>query len=111
MTVELIDFDPITGMKTLLEFDDVHPQKFHVHYQQDVTAILERNKELQKHPDYKKQGIKRGMQHVASIPLVWTQHLLHKHGIDVMKADHWPKLRRLLQDPQYRHLRATLGDI
>lgn len=110
MPAELIDYDPITGLHTYIEFDEVHPTKFHVHHRQDVQAILERNKELQKHSDYKKDGIKNGMQHVASIPVIWQQHLLSK-GIDILKREDWPKLRQLLSDPKYRHLRATLGDI
>jgi hypothetical protein len=111
MAVELLDFDPTTGMQTLVEFDETNPKKFHIHHRQDVTAILERNKELQKHPEYKRDGIKRGMQHVASIPDIWAHFLLKHKGINVLHAADWPKLRQILKDPQFKHLRATLGDI
>ena len=111
MSLELIDVDPITGMQTLLEFDEVDPRKFHIHHRQDVEPLLERNKQLQNNPDYKRDGIKAGMQHVASVPDIWVHYLLRKKGIDVFNNDHWPKLKQLLSDPGYRHLRATLGNI
>lgn len=111
MSAELIEHDPLTGLQTFLEFDEVNPRKFHIHHRQDVEPIIERNKELQKHPDYKKDGIRNGMQHVASIPEIWVHWLrLHK-GIDVFKKDDWPKLRALLMDPEHKYLRPTLGDI
>lgn len=110
MTTELIEHDPLTGLQTWLEFDEVDPRKFHIHHRQDVTALLERNKELQKHPEYKREGIKGGMQHVASIPLVWVK-ILKQKGIDVYSRDDWPKLRALLMDPENKYLRPTLGDI
>jgi hypothetical protein len=109
--IELIDVNPITGLQTLIEFDAHNPKKFHIHHRQDVTAIIERNKELQKHPEYKKQGIKRGMQHVATVPDIWQHHLLKHHNINVLKKSDWPRFKKILQDPAYKHLRATLGDI
>ena len=111
MSAELISRDPLTGLETWLEFDELNPKKFHIHHRQDVEPILERNKLLQNDPDYKKLGIKNGLQHVASVPDVWIHHLLKKHNVNVMSREDWPKVKRLLSQPEYRHLRATLGTI
>jgi hypothetical protein len=111
MSIERIDYDPVTGVETLLEFNESEPGKFHIHHRQDVQPILERNKMLQNDPDYKKQGIKQGMQHIASIPPVWAHHFKKKFGLDVFVPEARPKLHKLLQDPQFQFLRSTLGRI
>lgn len=111
MSLELIDVDPITGMQTLLEFDEVNPRKFHIHHRQDVQPLLERNKILQNDPDYKREGIKAGMQHLASVPDIWVHYLKRRKNIDVFNKNDLPKIKQLLRDPAYKFLRATLGDI
>lgn len=110
MTIEVIDFDEFSGVQTLIEFDDVNPRKFHIHHRQDVQRIIESNKELQKHPEYKSDGIKGGMQHVARIPEIMVKYL-QQQGINVYSRNDWPKLRKLLMDPAHKYLRPTLGDI
>lgn len=107
---ELIDVDPLSGLRTYLEFDDLEPTKFKIRHLQDVEPILEHNKALQNEPDYKKGGIKQGWQHVAHIPDIVILEWL-KEGIDVMNKDHWPAVKRKLADPGWRYLRTTLGGI
>ena len=111
MSIELIDDDPLTGVKTYLEFDEVNPRKFHIHKRQDVQPILEANKLLQNDPEYKKNGIKHGMQHIARIPEIWVHYFMKKYGLDIMRREARPKLHKLLQDPAYKFLRTTLGRI
>jgi len=108
MSRELISIDPATGVRTWLEFDEVNPRKFHIHHDQDVEAIIEHNKVLQNDADYKKHGIKNEFHHVAHIPDIVVMQWLQE-GIDVMRKEHWPAVRRKLLDPMYRHLRTTLG--
>jgi hypothetical protein len=44
---------------------------------------------------------------VASIPIgVQYKWLIH-HGVDVMNRDHWPKVKRLLNDPEWRYLKTA----
>jgi hypothetical protein len=107
--VEMIDRDPVTGLETWIECDE-SAKKFHIHHRQDVSQALEDNKRLQIVDDYKKQGIKRSWMHYAHIPdvvvIAWM-----KEGIDVFNPDHLPAVKRKLRDPEYRHLRTTLGAI
>jgi hypothetical protein len=43
----------------------------------------------------------------ASIPeniaLLWKQ----LYGVDAWKAEHWPAVKRLLNDPDWKHMRPT----
>ena len=106
---ELIDHDEITGMSVWFEADE-NNKKFHIHHTQDVTGVLEKNKQLQNADEYKRAGIKAGWQHVAHIPDVVVMQWW-KEGIDVFNPDHLPAVKRKLRDPQYRHLRTSLGAI
>jgi hypothetical protein len=109
MSRELLDHDPMTGMSTWFEVDESQ-KKFHIHTTQDVTDFIEKNKLLQNAPDYKKAGIKAGWQHVAHIPDV-VVHKWMREGINVFNPDHKDAVLRKLRDPEYRHLRTTLGAI
>ena len=105
---QFMDHDPTTGITT--HFEWLGEGKFHLHYTQDVGPLLEQNKRLQNDPDHKKGGIKAGFQHVATIPNIVIAQW-RKLGVDIYNPNHTDKIRALLRDPVYRHLRTTLGDI
>lgn len=71
---------------------------------QDVESILEANK---REAAAKAQGAKRAkdMRKVASIPLIVVEQWL-KQGVDVFNPEHTVKVKRMLQDPEYRYLRT-----
>lgn len=109
MSRELIEHDPLTGMS--LWFEPLESEKkFRIHHTQDVAPALERNKLLQNANDYKKAGIKSGFQHFAHIPDIVVMQWW-KEGIDVFNPSHIEAVKRKLRDPEYRHLRTTLGGI
>lgn len=107
-TKELMEYDPLTGMS--LYFEWLGDGKFNLHHEEDVEPLLERNKLLQNADDYKKNGIKGGFQHVATIPnsviMQWR-----KEGVDINNPNHTEAIKRKLRDPAYRYLRTTLGGI
>lgn len=106
---ELIDYDPINGISEFLIMEPGSRQ-FKVRREQDVEPILDANKRMQNDPDYKREGIKRNFQHFAHIPeIVYLQWL--KEGIDALNPHHIDAVKRKLRDPEYRHLRTTLGGI
>ena len=110
MAKELIDHDIYSGLSTWLEFDELQPGKFHIHYAQDVGKTLDANREAYNDDEAKKQGIKAGWWHVAHIPdvvvLQWR-----KEGIDVFNPEHTPRIKAKLADPEYRYLRTSAGQI
>jgi hypothetical protein len=79
---------------------------------QDVEPIFDQNKELQNEglsgDGYSESG---DLRRVASIPLVIVHKWLSEEGLNVFNDEHWPKIKRKLNDPEYRHLRTSLGRI
>jgi len=74
--------------------------------QHDVTPILKSN------------AIKRGlgrdyyatdpdMWKAASIPIGVMYEWLTKYGVDVLNEDHWPAVKKLLNDPEWRYLKTA----
>ena len=75
---------------------------------QDVDPILDANKS-----DYNsgRDGYtpSRALKKVAEIPLVVYQMWMDKYGIDALKKDHAPAVKRLLNSSEWRHLRTAPG--
>jgi hypothetical protein len=78
---------------------------------QDVEPLLELNKkELNGDSMYGPQN-NSGMRKVASIPLVVIEKWKRELGVDVFNKDHMPKVKQLLNDPEYRWLRTHESNI
>ena len=108
--MKLVDYDPLTGMKTFVEYnasDDVIVVK----EEQDVTALLNRNKALYNEPDHRKHGMKECFMHAATIPPIIIHKWLKEDGIDFFKNEHWPRVQKKLNDPEFRFLRTSAGRI
>jgi len=103
MTKRLFRRDPQRGMNIWWEDTD---DGFAIHYEQDVEPILELNKTKQNAGrDYYAKDSE--MWRVASIPVTVQYAWLTKHGVDVHNEDHWPRVRRLLNDPDWRYLKTA----
>jgi hypothetical protein len=95
--------DPERGLKIFWEST---PEGFVLHYEQDAEPILESNKTKQsmgrsyyaRDPD---------MWKAASIPIGVAYKWLTEFGVDVYNDDHWPGVRRLLNDPEWRYLKTA----
>ena len=74
---------------------------------QDVEPILARNKALASHDEGYSPS--RELRRAASIPLVVAEKWRNELGIDVLDPDHWPAVKRLLNDPEWRWLRTAGG--
>jgi hypothetical protein len=103
----LVDFDPNTGLETWVEVAD---GKLNVGTRQDVTPVLERNKILQNDDEYKKQGIKAGFYHAASIPMEVVNKWMAE-GINIFDKNATAAIKRKLNDPEYAYLRTGLGRV
>ena len=97
------DSSPIKRKATYNHTDDtvVH------HAVQDIEPLLELNKK-EYNKDYIHGGIetKDGMRKVASIPLIIIEKWKSELGIDALNNDHWPRIKKLLNDPEYKYLRT-----
>ena len=100
------DYDPITRETTIAEIQDVEP-------------LLDSNQAVRNFDtggakglnEYSKQGIKNNWWHVASIPnsvmVKWKKEL----GIDIYNRDHWPQIKKLLNDRDWAYLRPGTGRV
>jgi hypothetical protein len=95
--------DPERALKIWWETTDYG---FQLHYEQDVEKILDLNKAKQRAGrDYYAQD--KEMWRVASIPITIQMEWMTKHGVDIHNDDHWPRVQRLLNDPDYRYLKTA----
>lgn len=117
MNKRLLDYDPFTGVATYHAYDDA-TRTTYIEEVQDVEPFLEANKATQNSDPGGAMGlswrsrkqIKAGWWHVASIP-VGVQMQWMKKGVNLLRKEDWPKVRRLLNDPDWRYLRTGLGKV
>jgi len=97
-------------IKTKVKYDH-ETDNIVVNRVQDVEPLLELNKkELNGDSMYGSQT-NSGMRKVASIPLVVIEKWKRELGVDVFNKDHMPKVKQLLNDPEYRWLRTHESNI
>lgn len=105
---KLLDSDSITGTKTYHHYDH-DTQITRIETVQNVEPILNHNKELAK-TDCEKMGIKNDWWFVGTIPNGVIAKWLNE-GIDFYNKDHWPAVKRKLNDPEWRYLRTGRGKL
>ena len=101
------DHDPLTGSVETFEYDELTGIST-IHRKADVGPIIETNKRLQTADGFTGwTGPEKDMRLAARIPvdvaLLWKQ----LYGVDAWRADHWPAVNRLLNDPDWRYLRSN----
>ena len=104
----IVDFDPFTGITTYFDYDHASNTTY-VGSEQNISHILDINKALQNDTDYSKQGIREEWWHVAKIPNIVIEKWKNEFGIDVLNKDHWPRVKKLRNDPEYKWLKTTAG--
>lgn len=109
MTRRLLDVDPLTGVATYHRYDSLTDETL-LESVQDVAPVLERNKALQNEDD-KGWSRSRELRRAATIPDIVIMKWRNEYGVDLFNPDHWPAVKRLLNDPEWRHLRTAPGTI
>lgn len=102
MSERLLDYDPLTGVKTWFSSSDEDGGTWNLRYEQDASPILDRNKEMQAESFDKRSE----MWHAASVPNVVLMEWLVKHGVRYWDKNHAPAVKRLLNSDEYRYLRV-----
>lgn len=108
MDRRLLSYDPLTGLETFHEYNPATNETTIIHVG-DCEPVLEENKRLANDTDYSKKGIRQEFWKYASIPPGIQVKWLVEHGVDVWNKDHYAGISKLLEDPQYRHLKCTTG--
>ena len=110
-----VEYDPLTKTTTKFHIDD---GQIIIEEIQDVQDILEANKRAATHDvggggrltETDRKGIKNGWWKVASIPNTVIAQWL-KLGVNIHRPDDWPKIRKLLNSPEWRYLRTGTGRV
>jgi hypothetical protein len=106
MTQFYLDHDPLTGMVETFEHDELTGIST-IHRRADVGPIIETNKRLQTADGFTGwTGPEKDLRLAARIPIEVVNLWRQLYGIDAMKAEHWPAVKRLLEDPDWRYLRT-----
>ena len=103
----LIEVQP-DGIVEWLHFDAA-TEAFAIERVQDVEPLLEVNKAAANAGDGYSPS--RELRQVAEIPMVVALKWKEERGIDVFDRDHWASVKKLLRDPEWRHLRTSQGRI
>jgi len=98
----LFDYDPATGVRTWFSSSDEDGGTWKFRREQDVSPILDANKEAQTDSWDKRSE----MWHAAHIPTLVMYEWATKHGVEMWNPEHKDGVKRLLNDPEYRYLRV-----
>lgn len=85
-----------------------------VREEQDISSAIEENKKsynLVSHKGYKSALRKKNMWKAASIPNIIVEKWKRELNVDVFNDEDWPKVRKLLNDPEYQFLRTSPGKV
>ena len=94
--VEWFHFDPSSG-------------EMAIEHVQDVEPVLDANRERANHHDGFSPS--RELREVGEIPAIVVLKWLNEYGVNVFDRNHWPAVKRLLRDPDWRWLRCSPGRI
>lgn len=90
---ETFEYDPLTDTTI-------------IHTTQDVSAYLDNNKAHQNEFEDRKR-LTSEFDLYASIPAGIIHKWLIEEGLNVFDKNHYPRVFRKLNDPEYRHLKTT----
>jgi hypothetical protein len=99
--MRLLDVDPVSGSWEEFDYDDAEDLIIYKRYQ-DVEPVLDINKNLLTNDWSRKEW----MWHAAQIPNIFVEKWINEDGVNVMKKENWPWLRRKLNDSEWRWLRV-----
>jgi hypothetical protein len=108
MAAEHFDYDPFTGMQTLIETIDLdRGVKIHLHHRQDVQDNLDYAADARA-DNQGDVGIKKGLWTYAHLPDTIILELKAKHNIDIgkMNREQWRRLFKLL-NTDYKNFKMT----
>lgn len=105
MTGRFLGYDPAYGLTEAFHVNsDVD---FAIETTADVEPILDNNKRLSTLNDG--YNIARDLRRIASIPLVIIEKWKNELGVNIFDKNDAPKVRALLNDPDWRYLRTSPG--
>lgn len=106
----LIDWDPETREALWHHWDDATGTAM-LETVHDVEPILEANRAVRIEDERLRPGRMGDMFRVASIPNGVAHKWLIEKGLNIHDRNHWPAVKKLLNDPEWRYLRTSASVI
>ena len=101
----ILDVDPYSGAVETFDYDEGDDLAI-VKRSCDVQPVIDINKSQHLYSDgWVTQD--KAMRLEARIPVDVALLWLQRYGVDVYRREHWPAVRRLLNDPDWRYLRTS----
>ena len=105
MITRSLGIDTISGLETIHHYDEKTDITY-IEHKQDITAVINANKALH-NTSRQRDGVKKSWVHAAIIPQIIQIKWMKEHGIkDIYSEEYWPKVRSLLNSPDYRYLKT-----
>lgn len=103
----LVDHDPITGITTWHEYDSLTREtKIHSTFADaPIDAVLRLNHYEANENDGWSPS--KEWRRAGRLPMSVIHWFLVKKGIDVFNKDHWPAVKKILNDSDYRKFRTA----
>lgn len=95
----LLDFDPLSGMKTFHDYDDSSDTTI-ISYEGDSSGVLDQCREDSNHADHRLGDLA----HVARIPPEIQMKWFVEKGVAMWNPDHKQAVAKLL-DGEYKYLK------
>ena len=110
---DLIDINPDTGIETWHHYDELTDTTTIETIQSDaaIDRILDENKKCQNDRDIWRRGVKNEFVRVAQIPVILIHKWKVEEGLDVYNREHWDRVKRKLNSPEYSYLRTFHGRV
>lgn len=86
-------------------------EKIGIETKQDLSKLFSLTRRLRNEFDGYRDKAEHHFHRYAIIPNVVIDKWMNDYGIDVFDPEHEPRVRNLLNDPDWRHLRTTEGHI
>ena len=107
MTKRFVDYEPLSGHTTYVDYDSVTDTTTVITEFPDLESSLDRNKALANDRDYTRRGIKEEFWHYAFIPNAIIEKWLIEERINVFDKNDDKKVFQKLNSPEYRYLKTT----
>ncbi len=103
----LLDYDPINGISCFMSWEGEQVVLTHEQDVKIIERVLDQNKMDQNDPWKTKQGMKRDWWLYARIPTWVEMQWKEKYGVSLDDKNHRKKILQLINDPEWRWLKAT----
>ena len=107
MAKRFVDYDPLSGNTTYVDYNAVTDTTTVITEFADLEPLLDRNKALANEDEYTKRGIKEDFWHYSTIPASIEMKWLVELGVNIHNRNHNKKVWQLINSPEYRYLKTT----